>query len=93
MGMQIFKTIRDRLGWTRYKLAKSLGISQTQYDYLERKAANAQAKILIKLQDIAERELLITLDEFWALLKREGVTERASRRGSIAAQSPTTKRR
>jgi transcriptional regulator with XRE-family HTH domain len=71
MAMQIFKIIRQKLGWTRYKMAKELGISQTQYDYLEQKAVNAAIKTLLKLQEVSERELLMPLQEFWGLLKRK----------------------
>ena len=42
MGVKTFKIIRDKLGWTSYKMAKELGISQTQYNYLERTAKTAQ---------------------------------------------------
>ena len=44
---RIFKIIREALGWTRYKMAKELGISQVRYQKLECKTV-AYNKFLLK---------------------------------------------
>jgi DNA-binding XRE family transcriptional regulator len=67
MGVQTFRIIREMLGWTRYKMAKELGISQTQYDYLEREAKSTQTKLLIKLKKVSG----LSGNEFWKIFERE----------------------
>jgi len=70
MGVQTFKIIRQRLGWTAYKMSKALGISQSQYAYLETKAKSCKTSTLVLLQRIAEKEG-IKGQEIWDLLRRE----------------------
>lgn len=67
MGVQTFRIIREKLGWTRYKMSKELGISQTQYNYLEDKAKTAQTSVLIKLQKLSG----LTGQEFWDIFAKE----------------------
>ncbi len=71
MSAQLFEIIRKRLGWNRYKMAKALKMSQTQYLYLEEIAQNCTAKSLVRLQALAERELEMSLSEFWDLVTRD----------------------
>lgn len=71
MPVQAFGFVRKKLGWTRYKMAKELGISQTQYDYLESKAKSTQTHVLVRLQEIAEKEAKIGLGEFWKSVKEQ----------------------
>ena len=67
MGVQVFKIIREKLGWSRYKMAKRLRMSQSAYDHIEQRAQNVSARSLQRLQKIAEREAGIELSEFWEL--------------------------
>ena len=70
-GVQVFKSIRSSLKWSRYKMAKELGISQTQYDYLEKTAQSCQKKILLSLWDVCKEELLMEPGDFWAMFVKE----------------------
>lgn len=67
MLMQIFKKIRDLKGWSKYKMAKSLRITQTQLNHYENQPVSTREMILIKLQE----ESGLSVDEFWQLLSRE----------------------
>lgn len=66
-GMQTFKIIRERLGWKPYRMAKELGISQTQYAYLEETAKSTQTKLIIKLKKISG----MSGEEFWKIFEKE----------------------
>jgi hypothetical protein len=70
MAVKTFEVIQDRLGWTDYKMAKELGISQTQYIYLRHKAKSTQSRILIRLADIAEKYAGIDGAQFIRLFKK-----------------------
>lgn len=65
MSVETFKKVRERLGWTQYKMAKELDISQTQYKYLEEKAKSCQTKILLKLFEVSE----MSDSDFWKLFR------------------------
>lgn len=66
-GVETFKRIREKLGWTAYRMAKTLDMPQTQYNYLERKARSANTKTLVKLQKISG----IPLNEFWEMIRQD----------------------
>jgi|JI10StandDraft_1071094.scaffolds.fasta_scaffold04108_27 hypothetical protein len=51
-------------------MSKALGISQSQYAYLETKAKSCKTSTLVLLQRIAEKEG-IKGQEIWDLLRRE----------------------
>jgi len=65
--MEAFKTIREKLNWTCYRMAKELGVSQTQYNYLERTAKTAQTHVLIKLKNLSG----LSAEQFWKILEKE----------------------
>ncbi len=68
--MKIVKTIREKLGLTRYAMAKRLGISCSRYDYLECDAKITQLNILLQLRDLA-KEAKISGDDFLDRLKAD----------------------
>lgn len=65
MGVETFKKVREKLGWTHYKMAKALDISQTQYKYLEENAKSCQTKVLLKLFEVSK----MSDAEFWKLFR------------------------
>lgn len=67
MGVQTFRIVREKLGYTKYKMAKSLGITPSHYEYLETKAKNTQTEVLIKLQKISG----LSPAKFWELFQKE----------------------
>ena len=67
MLMQMFETIREKLGWSKYKLAKELGVTPSHYSYLSTKAKTAQTEILVRLQEISG----LSGDEFWKIVRKE----------------------
>jgi len=67
MKMQIFETIREKLGWSKYKLALELGVTPSHYSYLSTKAKTVQTKILVRLQEISG----ISGAKFWELIQGE----------------------
>ena len=67
MGVQVFKIIRKKLGWSRYRMAKELKMSQSAYDHIEQRAQNVSARSLQKLQRVAEKQMAMSLAEFWDL--------------------------
>lgn len=66
-GVDTFRRVRKKLGWTAYKMAKALEISQTQYNYCEQKAQSVNTKTLVKLQKISG----IPINEFWEMVKKD----------------------
>lgn len=70
MYVQAFKIVREKLGWTEYRMAKAMGVTPTHYRSLERKIENPGKEILMKFQAIAEKHAKIDLREFWDLLKK-----------------------
>lgn len=67
MSMQIFELVREKLGWSKYKLAQELKITPSHYGYVSTKAKTAQTEILIRLQELSG----ISPSEFWKLLRKE----------------------
>lgn len=53
MFVQVFEKIRERKGWTKYKLAKELGISSTQLNYYENRAKSVNTRVLIRLRSVS----------------------------------------
>lgn len=52
-------------------MAKELGITQTQYDYLEREAKSTQTKILVRLGNIWESQTGKSMEDFWNIFRQE----------------------
>lgn len=73
--MESFRLIRDKLGWTRYKMAKYLGITDSRYKYLEAQAAITQLSVLKKLRELAYKTGM-SADEFWEILDADIVLEK-----------------
>lgn len=67
MGLQVFRIIREKLGWSQYKLAQEIGVSQSHLRYLEEKAKNTQTKTLIRLQKVSG----LSPAKFWEILEKE----------------------
>lgn len=63
------REIRRRLGWSRYRAAKSIAISQSAWDYGERYANSVSVPTLIELFKLARSELGMEIAEFWALIE------------------------
>lgn len=50
MGVDTLKRIKDSRGYKSYRMAKDLGISQTSYNYLEKKAKGLQISMLCRIR-------------------------------------------
>lgn len=50
MGVDTLKRIKESKGYTDYRMAKSIGISQTSYKYLERTAKGLQLALLCRIR-------------------------------------------
>lgn len=75
------KTIRERLGWSKYRMAEQLGISYPSYKHLELKATGCQFGLLKKIRDLAARAG-IDLNELWELLMVDAANKpRRARKG------------
>jgi transcriptional regulator with XRE-family HTH domain len=53
MLVHLVKEIRVSKGWSGYKMAKALGVSQTQLNYMERQAKSIRTDILIRLWEVS----------------------------------------
>lgn len=51
--MEAIEKIRKKLGFSKYKLSKELGISQTQYNYYVKNPASIKLPMLSKLKEIS----------------------------------------
>lgn len=69
--MQIFRTTREKLGWSSYKMAKELGISQSQYQYIEQVAEYTRTETLVRLVDVWLKNKLGNERQFIAELRKE----------------------
>lgn len=67
MLVQIFKKIRDINGWSAYKMAKSLKITQTQLKHYEEQPVSTREMLLVKLQEISG----MSVHQFWEMLEKE----------------------
>lgn len=65
--VDIYKKIKKSKGWTTYKMAKQLGISQTQLMHYESQPISTREIILTKLFSLSEMEL----KDFWGCLEKE----------------------
>lgn len=67
---EILDTVLKRQGWSRYRLAKELGLSTQALDHIYlNDAKGVRVPVLIKLQEVSG----FSVDAFWKLLKREHV--------------------
>lgn len=73
--MDSFLKVRTELGWTPYKMAKELGISQTQYTYLEKIGRSPGLKTSTLFTDIAVEKGGYTHKEVHEMLKKDAWTE------------------
>ena len=73
MGVRkLLDTVLENQGWTRYRLAKALGISTQAMDHLYHKDAKAiRLSVLIRLQGASG----YSVTEFWKLLKEEHASD------------------
>lgn len=53
MLVELVKDIRESKGWTRYRMAKELGVSQTQLNYMETKAKSIRTDIIVRLWEVS----------------------------------------
>jgi plasmid maintenance system antidote protein VapI len=67
MNVEIFEIVREKLGHSKYKMAKELGVTPSHYAYLSTKARNARTEIIVRLKEISG----LSAAEFWKLLKSE----------------------
>ena len=78
-GVKALKVLEEKLMrkdpsyWTEYRIAKTLGMSQTSYVYARDSGHSLRRDRLIRAQELAEREVGISLDAFWKILKDESV--------------------
>lgn len=65
---KILDTVLKKHGWTRYRLAKELGLSTQAMDHLYLKnARGVRIAVLIRLQEVSG----YSVEKFWKLLKEE----------------------
>jgi transcriptional regulator with XRE-family HTH domain len=68
-GVEALKITREALGWKPYRMAKELGISQSQYTYLEETGRTLGTPVLVAWIDLCSRELKWSADKCVKLLK------------------------
>lgn len=65
---KILDTVIKKQGWTRYRLAKELGLSTQAMDHLYLKnARGVRISVLIRLQEVSG----YSVEKFWRMLKDE----------------------
>lgn len=65
---KILDTVLKKTGWTRYRLAKEIGITTQAMDHmLKSDSKGVRLKVLIRLQEVSG----IPVEKFWKLLKDE----------------------
>ena len=65
---KILDTVLKKHGWTRYRLAKELGLSTQAMDHLYLKnARGVRIAVLIRLQEVSG----YSVEKFWKMLKEE----------------------
>lgn len=67
MAVQAFKIIRESLGWTRYKMAKELGVSESHLRHIEENGEDTRGKNLIKLQKVSG----LSPTKFWQIYTQQ----------------------
>lgn len=68
--MEGLKIIRERIQYSKYRMANELGVPHSQYKYLEEKALMLQLKLLKNLRKICERHS-ISLEDMHKALEAE----------------------
>jgi predicted transcriptional regulator len=65
---KLLDAVLKKQGWTRYRLAKELGLSTQAMDHLYLKnARGVRIVVLIRLQEVSG----YSVEKFWSLLKAE----------------------
>lgn len=65
---EILDTVLKKQGWSRYRLAKELGLSTQAMDHLYLKnAKGVRVSVLIRLQEVSG----YSVERFWKMLKDE----------------------
>lgn len=65
---KILDIVLKKNGWTRYRLAKELGLSTQAMDHLYLKnAKGVRVSVLIRLQEVSG----YSVEKFWKLLREE----------------------
>lgn len=73
--VELYKKIKKSNGWTSYKMAKELGISQTQLQHYEKQPISTRELILVRLFEVSD----IPLPDFWEALSKEAKDARKRR--------------
>ena len=65
---KILDTVLKRTGWTRYRLAKEIGVTTQAMDHMiKTNSRGVRVKVLIKLQEASG----LSVEKFWKLLRDE----------------------
>ena len=65
---KVLDSVLRKTGWSRYRLAKEIGISTQAMDHmLKSDSKGVRLKVLIKLQEVSG----ISVETFWKLLRNE----------------------
>jgi len=67
MGVKLVEKIRKSKGYNAWAMCKALGISPTQYRYMEKTAQSIRIDMLIELYKISDMSVV----EFWKLIEDE----------------------
>lgn len=70
--MELCRIIREKKGITAYRMAEALGVTQTQYSYMEREAQSVSFRMLAKLRKLA-REVGLSDAKILDLLAKSAV--------------------
>jgi len=65
--MQVLEFVRKKLGLNHHKMAQAMGVTQTQYSYMERKAQSLSIVTIAKLRKLA-KEAGISAEELLSRL-------------------------
>jgi len=70
--MRFFKRLRDKLGLTKYEMARHLGILPQSYYYFEEKARGCSFEVLI----LVKKKLNLSWEEIGSLIEEEEANKR-----------------
>lgn len=64
--MEVLEKARKKLDWTKYRLAKELGISQTSLNYFLEHPESVKIPMLLKIQELLE----MPDKDFWTFVRK-----------------------
>lgn len=70
-GVELVRVIKRKLGWSSYKMAKTLGIPAIQFSYTEKTARSVRIDLLIRIIDLAMNTANMSLEECFKLLGKD----------------------